>query len=295
MKTLIGWFLNFSIVAVALVLSGCASPSTVSLNAVMGETLKDLPSYRCTRGAHRGDSFFYVENSPKAIHSARNNRRFAFVEFDVQFSEDDQAVVVHDSNLFRVFGKMDKVHKSTAEELRIQSAGAITTYAEIMELAEGKPLNIEIKSQGDDDADEQLADMIMADVKERQIEDHVLISSISADAIKYVNEHYPEVATGQIFFLTASTYVHLDFLTKGLYRKIDESQVDYIMLHISNLHNIEDLIRLKPDGKTLVLWAFDDTMYIVHKDLSDRLWGDSGFKTFFKWLRYKTSWHRTKS
>lgn len=279
----------FPIVASALVLSGCASPSITSLNTVMSETHKDLPGYRCARGAHRGDSFFYIENSPKAIHSARHNPRFAFVEFDVQLSADGQAVVVHDGNLLRVFGKTDQVDQSTAQELRELSAGAIATYDEIMDLAEGKPLNIEIKSQGDQAKDERLANLIMADVKARKIKNRVLISSISGDVVKYINDHYPKVATGQIFFLTASTYVHLDVLTERLYRKIDESQADYIMLHISNLHNIDDLLRLKPEGRTLVLWAFDDTMYIVHKDLSDRLWSDSGFKNFFKWLRYKTA------
>ena len=294
MNTLTGWFLNISIVAIVLVLQGCASPSSVSLHTVMNGSHQDIPGYRCTRGAHRGDSFYYVENSPKAIHSARHNPRFSFIEFDVQFTADNQAVVFHDKNLLRVFGKTNKIEHSTTEELRRLSGGEIATYCEIMELAEGKALNIEIKSHGNEEDDERMADLIMTDVKERKIEDHVLISSISANAIKYVNEHYPEVATGQIFFLTASTYVHLDFLTEGLYRKIDESQADYIMLHISNLHNIEDLIRLKPKGKTLIFWAFDDTMYIVHKDLSDRLWGDGGFKTFFKWLRYKTSWHRSK-
>jgi hypothetical protein len=35
-----------------------------------------------------------------------------------------------------------------------------------------------------------------------------------------------------------------------------------------------------------VFWDFDDTMYIVHKDMSDRLWGDSAIKEFGKVLQY---------
>jgi len=281
-----------------LFLSGCVMPRhTIGLHAALEKEPEgqiNLASYRCTRGAHRGDSYFYTENTTRAIHSARNNPKFGFIEFDVQYSADNQPVVVHDTTLRRVFREKGNVDESTLEELRVLSDNQISTYAEIMELAEGKPLNIEIKSQGDAEEDERLADFLMADLKERGIENRVLISSISEEAVRYVKTTYPEMATGQIFFFKASTYLPFDFLTEGLYRQIRESKADYLMLHITNRHNIEDLLRLKPDDKTIVFWAFDDTMYIVHKNFSDRLWGDGGFKTFFNWLRYKTSWWQPK-
>ena len=59
------------------------------------------------------------------------------------------------------------------------------------------------------------------------------------------------------------------------------------MLHVANLHNIDDLLKFKPRGKTIVFWDFDDKMYIVHKDISDRLWGNSGLRTLFQFLRFK--------
>ena len=276
----------------ALFLSGCATRQyTTGLDAVLtkelGENHKNLPEARCSRGAHRGDSGFYLENSAQAIHSARHNPRYAFVEFDVQYSADGRAVVFHDQNLLRVFGRLNRVGESSYDELRELSDGRIASYEEVMALAEGKRLNIEIKSQGDEEADRRLVDLIAEDVKERKIEDHVMISSISEEAVKYTKEQYPEMATGQIFFLKASTYMHFDFLTAGLYRQLEESQADYLMLHVSNLHNIKDLLRLKPEGKTIVFWSFDNTMYVVHKDPSDRLWGRSGFKTFLDGLGYK--------
>ncbi len=248
-----------------------------------------LASVRCTRGAHRGDSYFYTENTIQAIHSARHNPKFAFIEFDVQYTADNQPVVVHDTTLRRVFREKGNVGESTLKELRVLSDHQISTYSEIMELAEGKPLNIEIKSQGDDEENERLADFLVADLKERGIENRVLISSISEEAVRYVKTNYPEMATGQIFFFKASTYLPFDFLTEGLYRQIRESKADYLMLHTTNRHNIEDLLRLKPKDKTIVFWNFDDTMYIVHKNFSDRLWGDDGLKTFLNWLRYQTA------
>ncbi len=276
-----------------LFLSGCVMPRhSTGLHTVLEEKpngKNNLASVRCTRGAHRGDSYFYTENTIRAIHSARNNPKFAFIEFDVQYSSDNQPVVVHDTTLRRVFREKGNVGESTLEELRLLSDNQISTYAEIMELAEGKPLNIEIKSQGNAEEDERLADFLVADLKERKIEKRVLISSISEEAVRYVKTTYPEMETGQIFFFKASTYLPFDFLTEGLYRQIRESKADYLMLHTTNRHNIEDLLRLKPKDKTIVFWNFDDTMYIVHKNFSDRLWGDGGFKTFFNWLRYQTA------
>ncbi len=112
----------------------------------------------------------------------------------------------------------------------------------------------------------------MADIRARDVEDHILISSISSHAIKYVKERYPQMPTGQIFWCKASTYLPFDFLTVGLYQEIDDSKADYLMLHVSNQRNIKDLLRLKPESKTLVFWDFDNTMYLVHKDPTDRLW-----------------------
>ena len=151
----------------------------------------------------------------------------------------------------------------------------------------GKKLNIEIKSQGDDQEDERLVDEIMADILYRRRENDLMISSISSNVIKYVNRKYPNIPTGQIFWLTSSTYLPFDGLTRNLYDDIGATRADYLMLHEANLRNIDDLLRFKPWGKTIVFWDFDDTIYIVHKDLFDRLWGDSLFRTFCRYVRFK--------
>ena len=278
----------------AILITSCALPRhAIDLQTVMDNAPRQDENgpfgYRCTMGAHRGDSTSYVENTPQAIRAARNNPKYAFIEFDVQYSADNQAVVFHDANLLRVFGHIKKVSDSTYEELCTLSDNQIATYEQIMNLTDGKPVNIEIKSQGDEAEDRQLIDYVVADVKTRKIENRVLISSISEEAVKYVKQQYPEIAAGQIFWLKASTYLPFDFLTEGLYRQINESKADYILLHRVNLLNLKDLIKLKPQDKTLVFWDFGDTMYVVHKDLSDRMWGDSGTQTLFDWLHYKIS------
>jgi len=269
----------FFMLFVATLISGCASPRHMpppeAVPAATPEQIReDVSAYPCTPGAHRGDSDLFMENTLPAFRSARQNPKYKFIEFDVQYSADKQAVVFHDKSLKRLFGEPVKVKETSYKELCRLSNNEIPTYTQTMDLATGKPLNIEIKSQGDQADDEQLIDYIMTDIQERGIENDILISSISSEAIKYVKTRYPEMPTGQIFWRKASTYLPFDFLTEGLYREIDESKADYLMLHVSNRRNIHDLLRLKPKEKTLVFWDFDNTMYLVQKDPTDRLWND---------------------
>jgi glycerophosphoryl diester phosphodiesterase len=181
---------------------------------------------------------------------------------------------------------MRPIGDTTFAELSRITDGEIAAYNEVIGILR-KKLNIEIKSQGDNQEDERLVDEIITDIQTRKRDKDVLISSISGDVIKYVNQKYPNMPTGQVFWLTSSTYLHLDGLTKKLYEDISATQADYLMLHVANLRNIDDLLKFKPKGKTIVFWDFDDTMYIVHKDMSDRLWGDSGFRTFWQFVRYR--------
>ena len=259
-----------------LALTGCAAPSSTKLHRVLEHELgrggDGLPNYRCTVGAHRGASVEHRENTLAALRAAENNPRFAFVEFDVQFTRDRQIVLFHDQRLLRIYGKFASVGEATYDELAALTGGDIARYEEAMAIVT-KPINLEIKSQGDDEEDRLLVDTVMADLRARGRDRDVMISSISADIVRYLNQRYPDMPTGQIFWLTSSTYLHWNSLTENLFEKIAETQADYLMLHVANLRNIEDLLTLKPKDKTIMFWDFDDRMYLVHKDRTDRLWG----------------------
>jgi len=209
-----------------MVMAVCPLPKhTVGLDAVLAEELgkqrNGLADYRCTLGAHRGDSLAHVENTRGAIVSARYTPKYAFIECDVQYSSDNRVIAFHDKRLRRVFGHGDKVGASTYAELRDLTDGEIATYAEVMDAASGKQINIEVKSHGNDAEDRHLVDFIVADIKARKMQKRVLLSSISEDVVTYISGRYPEIGTGQIFWIKASTYLHLDFLTRGLYRKVE--------------------------------------------------------------------------
>ncbi|HMO05499.1 MAG TPA: glycerophosphodiester phosphodiesterase family protein [Kiritimatiellia bacterium] len=260
-----------------LVSAGCVSSGPgVSLREVLqheiGAERRDLPDVRVTMGAHRGASMEFRENTLDAILAADRDPRFAFIEFDVQYTRDGVIVVYHDLMLVRLFGKVRSVGNETLASLRDLTGGEIATYADVMDRVT-KRLNIEIKSQGDDREDARLADALIADLRARHRLGDTMISSISGEVIAYIKRTYPEVKTGQIFWLTSSTYLHLDILTEQLFDRFAETRADYLMLHVANLRNIANLLALKPPDKTIVFWDFDDRMYLVHQDPGDRLWG----------------------
>ncbi len=243
------------------------------LEREVGGSHPELAQFRCSVGAHRGASVEHLENTLPALRAAERNPAFAFVEFDVQFTRDGQIVLFHDLTLLRVFGKVRSIGNESYTDLVELTEGTITTYAEAMTVVRRKKINIEIKSQGDLAEDQFLADEIIADLRSRKRLQDAMISSISADVVTYVKRTYPEVKTGQIFWLTSSTYLHLDVLTEKLYSRFLETDADYLMMHVANLRNVEDLLKLKPPDKTLIFWDFDDRMYLVHKDPGDHLWG----------------------
>lgn len=257
--------------------AGWALPShTTTLHNVLrheiGRDRCAIPDYRCTIGAHRGASVAYRENTLEALRAAEADPGYAFIEFDVQYTRDNQIILFHDRTLLRLFGSLRSVRRTTYAELAAVTEGAIARYDEVMPLLR-KRLNIEIKSRGDEEEDKRLADAILAAVQGHEHSHNIMISSISEDVVRYVKHTYPDIATGQIFWITASTYIHLESLTERLYEQFAASHADYLMLHVANLRNIEALLHLKPPGKAIIFWDFDDRMYLVHKDPSDRLWG----------------------
>ncbi len=282
--------------AISLCLTGClSSRSTTGLNRVLkekiGSSRRGVPAYRCTVGAHRGSSIKHLENTLEALNAAEADPAFAFVEFDVQYTKDRQIVLFHDLRMTRLFGRLTAIGSTEYAELVELTEGQIPLYHDAMDLLH-KKVNLEIKSQGDDEEDRQLADEVIADLEARGRTPDVMISSISGEVIRYISDHYPHVRTGQIFWLTSSTYLHWELLTDGLYERFSESHADYILLHVSNLRNIDALLKLKPDGKTILFWDFDDRMYLVHMDASDRLWGTSALVNHWRQFLFNSGFTR---
>jgi len=233
----------------------------------------DAVDYEHILGAHRGNSIDYPENTYDAFKSAVDNEKYIFIEFDIQYTKDSKIITFHDTTLLRMEKKADKITNLTYKELQEKTDLEVPLYEDIMDLiSDTKKIDIEIKSQGNLEEDQKLVDFVVKDCIERGILENVMISSISSDVISYVSETYPDIKTGKIYWIHTSTYAPFDFLTNDLYEEMEESGADYLMLHGSNLHNIDDLVRLKPEDKTICIWYFTDEMYILQVDENDGMW-----------------------
>ena len=227
-------------------------------------------------GAHRGDSVRYIENTLPAFESAIRDDKYKFVEFDIQYTQDKVLVVHHDKSLFRLQKKLTYLEDVTYEELLGVSDYYIPTYEEVMKIVAGKKsLNIEIKSQGYLEDDEEIVDFVIGDLEARGILNTTLIVSVSSDVIRYVSDNYPDVKTGKVYWVDYSTFLNFDSVAEGMFEKMEEDGSDYLMLHGSNLWNYDMLKRVKPANKTIIIWYFTDEMYIIPNDI-DEMTDNSG-------------------
>ncbi|MBU3924059.1 MAG: glycerophosphodiester phosphodiesterase [Nanoarchaeota archaeon] len=224
-------------------------------------------------GAHRGDSDGYTENTIPAFVSALENESYKFIEFDVQYTKDKKLVVYHDLSLLRLQKKIENINELTYEELEELSDYHIPLYEEVMDLVDGrKPLNIEVKSQGDFFDDMDIVDFLVADTKARGVFETTLFSSISSDVIKYFSRKYPEAKTGKIYYIAYSTFFNFENTVAGMYEEIEDIGADYLMLHAGNLRNYETLKRIKPANVDIIVWYLTDSrMYIIPSEGHDLL------------------------
>jgi len=211
-------------------------------------------------GAHRGASVDYKENTVDAFEKALEDAKYQFIEFDIQYSKDEEIVVFHENTRFRRPKKGVSTPDLTYDELNSKFEFEIPVYEEVMKLLGGKkPLNIEIKSHGDFEQDKRLVDFIIQDCKNRGISDQVMISAISNEIIEYIEEKHPEVRTGKVHFVTINSLMPVSNICDDVY----DTTADYVLLHGYNLHNYKTLIECKPEDKNLIFWYFTDEAYIV--------------------------------
>jgi len=247
---------------------------------------------KAIRGAHRGDWGMYQENTLEALKSAVEKEEFRFIEFDVQYTKDKIMVLHHDQSLFRIQKKMAKIPDLNYSELLNISDYHIPTYQEAMKIVSGKkPLNVEIKSQGNFSDDKNLADFLIADFEKRGIRNTTILSSISKEVLAYVRDNYnnesfsdneivhtdpyfdfkPYIQTGIIYYVDSSTFVPIQqIFISDLVGTARELKVTYLLLHGSNIYNYPEISNLMPQGMKVIFWYFDNRMYIIERETTSR-------------------------
>ena len=159
--------------------------------------------------AHRAGGDLAAENSLEGISLAAEAGAYGS-EIDVQRTKDGYYVVNHDSNFSRLCGDSRKSSEMTLEEIRgltitdrqygtLFTAPVATLEEMLDEIAEtGTVLFIELKGST---ADTQMADDVVAMVKERDLIGNCVVISLKRDLIAYTENTYPEVNTGLLYYM----------------------------------------------------------------------------------------------
>ncbi|EHI55735.1 hypothetical protein HMPREF9333_01082 [Johnsonella ignava ATCC 51276] len=157
--------------------------------------------------AHRGGGNLAAENSIAGLEAAIEEG-VAWSETDIQRTKDGYYIINHDRTFKRLTGVKKAPKDMTIEEiskLRIKDkfniagqAQKVATPEEFLDTAKGKiGLFLELKGKT---ADTKMADDVIAMVKARDMEKDVVILVSSYKLVNYIEDKYPEIQTGFLYF-----------------------------------------------------------------------------------------------
>jgi len=167
------------------------------------ETLKEK---RWLKSAHRGGRATAPENTLTAFRKALE-AGVDMIELDVQLTRDGHPVVFHDWTLERTTNGRGRVADQSLADLRRLDAGSwfgdgyrgepVPTLSEVLEWSSSRLyLQIELKSRGDDE--EVLCDRVVRMIKERHMEEQVMVMSFDHAIARRVKQLEPRMMTGVI-------------------------------------------------------------------------------------------------
>jgi len=130
------------------------------------------------------------------------------IELDVRFSADQQIVVLHDELLDRTTDGSGPLAERTLDDLKTLDAGGwyhprfagetIPTLDEVLAWARDNiPLFIELKYSGVPEP--LLGEGVVQQITAHQMTDQVMVISFAHQALKWIKERRPAVATGALY------------------------------------------------------------------------------------------------
>lgn len=212
--------------------------------------------------AHRGSSSRAPENTMAAIREAMNEMA-DYSEIDVQLTSDGVVVLAHDRNLQRVAGVNRQLESMSWEELQQLDVGSyfgpdwagekIPSLEQVLEACKGKiRLNIELKDLG---RSSSLPEKTAALVREYEMEEQCVLTSVRLSYLERVKEIDPQLRTGYILAAAYGRYyeneavdvisLRASLATRGLVEAIHENGK---MLHVWTVNSRTEIDRMRHLG-----------------------------------------------
>ena len=219
---------------------------------------------------HRGGAAGYPENTlasfKKAVELGADG-----VEFDVQLTEDNEVVVIHDELIDRTMTDTGLVRDYKLSELKDMSAGEyyssdfkdekIPTLREVLEVVSDlEIINIELKNFLDYPG---LEEKVLKLVDEFGIMDKVIISSFNHQSLQKIKKLQPEIKTGALLmarlinpadyaFKRGFNALNLHFLTADS-DIIEKAHFMGLDLNVYTVNQPEKLVELAAAGVDMII------------------------------------------
>ncbi|MET2949894.1 glycerophosphodiester phosphodiesterase family protein [Vibrio owensii] len=148
---------------------------------------------------HRGVAGKFPENTKVSVQAAID-LGLNWVEVDVQPTKDNVLVVCHDHTVNRCSNGKGRVDQMTLSELKALDFGrwfsnefaneSIMTLSELLELAAGNDLNLNIEVKVDHHSANDVAQMVAQTLLDGPLpKERILLSSFSHDVIRALHKH----------------------------------------------------------------------------------------------------------
>lgn len=158
--------------------------------------------------AHRGASGLFPENTMEAFHAAVR-RRADGIELDVQLSQDNKLVVIHDHQLDRTTSGTGLVRRHTLQELRQFRAdkdsqsrfskARIPTLREVFHAFADTPMRFIIEMKNFFLNQPHLEEKVIEQIRRFQLTDRTILSSFNFDSLLRIKEIDPQQTTGLLY------------------------------------------------------------------------------------------------
>lgn len=207
--------------------------------------------------AHRGGGDLGVENSIDSLRRVIATGGVKWSEIDVQRTQDGHYILNHDMTFKRLAGEARSAQQMTLAEIKQlslrnhfrpdQPAQPVATIEEALDVAKDKiGLFVELKGRS---ADRQMADDLVRMIKQRQMVKQTVLLSMKYSLIKYIEERYPEIQTGYLYYFAVGGTADL----VGDYLIMEELQA-----------TPSKVAEIQAKGKKAIVWTVNRPASIDH-------------------------------
>ncbi|MED4751411.1 glycerophosphodiester phosphodiesterase [Brevibacillus choshinensis] len=220
--------------------------------------------------AHRGASGLFPENTMESFYAAVR-RRANGIELDVQLSQDDKLVVIHDHTVDRTTTGSGLVRRHTLQELRQLRAdrgsssrfskAKIPTLREVFHAFSDTSLRfiLELKNFLSDQPG--LEERVIEQIQRYHLTERTIISSFNFDSLLHIKELDPSQTTGLLYvgpiprpwevahrYQADQLHVPMDQLSTKLVEESHNHDLTVLGWTVNSAQEIEDALAMGVDG-----------------------------------------------